>query len=207
MKQYETFLNGEGDRYHERNHYKEPNPRLLDALYHLPFKPRSILEIGCGNARYLSRLHQHFDCACFGIDPSKAAIEEARQRHPYLELSVGCAHDLDLLYDNTEDFDLILFGFCLYLVDREHLFSIVAQTDKYLNNGGFLAIHDFDVIAPTKVPYAHANGVYSYKMHYPNLWLGNPAYKHFHRYLIDSDSSLNIIKKDLTGYGQSSPAF
>jgi adenylyltransferase/sulfurtransferase len=42
--------------------------------------------------------------------------------------------------------DLVLFGFCLYLVDRKLISRVVAEADRVLKDTGFLGIVDFDVV-------------------------------------------------------------
>ena len=73
-------------------------------------------------------------------------------------------------------FDVVYFGFCLYLVDRFDLFQVVAEADRVLKTGGFLFITDFDPRIAMKRKYHHKEGVYSYKMKYENLFLGSPSY-------------------------------
>jgi len=112
-------------------------------------------------------------CECFGIDPSTEAIEDGRQRFPNLTLAVGTSDGLKFA---SQDFDFVLFGFCLYLVDRELLPATVAEADRVLKPNGFLGITDFDMAVPTMQEYKHAQGVFTYKLDYSRLFTAYPHY-------------------------------
>lgn len=152
--------------------------------------------MGCGNARYLGELHRHFGGRCVGIDASSAAILQGRKDHPTLNLK----HNTALSGIRREwamrcFYDLITFGFCLYVLDREELFMMVAYADAILKEGGFIAIHDFDPYQPIVVPYKHKKGICTYKMDYPALWLANPAYKRVTKVKTNEGEALTILRK------------
>lgn len=73
-------------------------------------------------------------------------------------------------------FDVVIFGFCLYLCDNDDLFRIVQEADRVLAHPGWLVILDFDAQAPVFRPYHHAAGVRSRKMDYKSMFLWHPAY-------------------------------
>ena len=108
---------------------------------------------------------------CTGIEPSKKAVNEAKQKG--LNVVEGTADNLPF-QDNS--FDIVIFGFCLYLCDREDLFRIAYEADRVLKNPGWLIIHDFFSIYPTKNPYHHVPGMFSYKMDYKTMFTWHPAY-------------------------------
>ncbi len=196
MKQSEAFLNGEGDNWYERNRHAELNYAVVDAIIDACKEPSRILEVGCGNARYLGELHRYYGCECSGIDASEKAISEGHKNYPALEL----VHDTipNSLYQLEVlgiKYDLILFGFCLYIVDRDRLFEIVDLTDGILMDGGYIAIHDFDPIEPIKVPYKHKEGLFTYKMNNAGLWLANPAYKQVSKTQTAPGETITIIQK------------
>jgi SAM-dependent methyltransferase len=179
--QREAFRTSEGDAWHARNRsFMEDLPErvrrdpVLRALRALELAPKSVLEVGCANGYRLEALRGLYGAECFGIEPSAAAVEDARQRFGALHVQVGTADELPF-----EDgrFDALIFGFCLYLCDRGDLFKIAYQADRVLADGGFLCIYDFFAPGiPYRNPYAHLPGLYSYKMDYARLFLGNPAY-------------------------------
>ena len=174
INQKTTFLDDEGNAWFERNKSKleERNDFhfLNDFLPYLNEKS-IVLEIGCANGINLAYLNSKTGCSCFGIDPAKSAIEKATP-HPKIKLSVGTADDFEL----QQEFDFILFGFCLYLCDRSLLPKIIYNADQHLKDSGYLGIIDFDPAYPAKKPYQHTNAVMSYKMDYSKPFLGFPAY-------------------------------
>jgi len=76
-------------------------------------------------------------------------------------------------------FDIVVFGFCLYLCDREDLFRIAQEADRVLKPDGWLIIHDFFAKTPTRREYHHKPGLFSYKMDYRRLFDWHPAYTCF----------------------------
>ena len=87
-----------------------------------------ILEIGCSNGSRLHYLNQEFKASEFyGIDPSDKAIADGKQKYPKLNLAIGTADQLDF---KNESFDIVIFGFCLMVVDLNDLFKIVYEADR-----------------------------------------------------------------------------
>lgn len=221
--QKRVFAGGEADAYFERNRLASSTVELNEWDHvladHLG-KGESVLEIGCSDGRRLAALASLCpDAEKFvGIDPSHAAVSQGSAAWPDLDLRVGTA---DCTGTDTE-FDLVIFGFCLYLCDRDDLPSIVSNADATLVDGGALAIIDFDPAFPSKRTYAHRAGLWSYKMDYAGLFLAFPSYtlmekhsggtggNHFHRNQGER-ISLSILKKELSsGYavnevGQQTP--
>jgi ubiquinone/menaquinone biosynthesis C-methylase UbiE len=218
--QKEIFLGGEGNAYHRRN--REAEHRLetdlvVEALDALAWRPQRVLEIGCGGGWRLALLRQRFGAACHGIDPSVTAVEEGRARDAALDLQVGTADDLSRF--GTAAFDLVIFGFCLYLVDRADLFRAIAEADRVLADGGVLAVYDFCPPTPYANPYAHDPGVTSYKMDYAQAFLWNPAYVELRRVLEshghetgiaalakpDDRVAVSLLRKDAAGAYPANP--
>lgn len=137
-------------------------------------RPRQrILEIGTANGHQLHKLQKLTGCEAYGVDPSTLAVSDGKIKYPHLNLSVGTA---DQLQFPDLSFDVVLFGFCLYLVDRSLLMRAVSEADRVLMQGGRLMIVDFDPSIPHRRSFAHQQGLWSYKMRYPDLWLANPEY-------------------------------
>jgi ubiquinone/menaquinone biosynthesis C-methylase UbiE len=79
-------------------------------------------------------------------------------------------------------FDVLLFGFCLYLCDPEDLFRIAAEADRVLKPTSWLLIHDFFSPAHIRRPYHHKNGVITNKMDFRKLFDWHSAYScYYHR--------------------------
>lgn len=190
LRQSAAFYSGEGDAWHERNKNKPLNHIVVRALTSIDTKPETIVEVGCSNGRYLNEMQKHYGCNCIGYDPSATAVYDGKQLYPSLDLRVGTARAFYGLPT-----DILVFGFCLYLVDREDVHAIVADADWCLRAGGHIIIHDFDPPQPQKVPYHHKDGLFSYKMNYPWLWLANPAYELVYRTATAPGEAITIIRK------------
>lgn len=188
LLQKTVFVQSEGDEWFDRNRIAlaESSP-LRDSLVariaqHLPRGGTAIwhvLEIGCGQGGNLDALSRVRDIQGHGIDPSGRAVSSGSFTFPHLELCVGTA---DALPYADESLDMVWFGFCLYLVDRNLLQRVVAEADRVLRDGGLLVVVDFDPLFPCKRDYHHKAGLYSYKMDYVRLFLANPAYSLVEKY-------------------------
>ena len=56
---------------------------------------------------------------CYGIEPSAQAVAAACAKG--INVMQGTA---DVLPFDNQSFDIVIFGFCLYLCDREDLFEL-----------------------------------------------------------------------------------
>ena len=74
----------------------------------------------------------------FGIDPSIKAIKANKNLN--ISLKKGTA---DALPYKDKSFDLVIYGFCLYLVDKELLFKVVHEANRVIKLKGNVAIFDF----------------------------------------------------------------
>lgn len=196
MRQAELFSVGAGNDWHDRNKDKPrlPDP-VLDVIDACDLRPKTVLEIGCGTGWRLAALKDTYGADCTGYEPSKTAVAE--KVHP----RVFPASALEALpYIRRQYYDTIIFGFCLYLVDREDLMFIAAGADAALRDKGHVIIHDFLPDYSYRRAYVHKDGVWSYKMHYADLWLGNPAYKLAHMSSTGEDDNcigVAVLQKDL----------
>jgi ubiquinone/menaquinone biosynthesis C-methylase UbiE len=189
MDQSSIFLEGEGDNYFLRNKAALGVRSVASEIAWLgqalsPFKDKvnSVLEIGCSNGAKLEQICRLLDAKGQGIDPSKQAVDEGNHRLSGrgAQLHVGTASRLP--FDGLS-FDFVYFGFCLYLIDREDLFTALAEADRVLKFGGFLAITDFDPIHRHKRPYHHKDGVFSFKQDYSKVFTESGLY-----YLVSKNS-------------------
>jgi ubiquinone/menaquinone biosynthesis C-methylase UbiE len=173
-----AFLNGEGDAWFNRNaHYKLDQFDHVDKeiLQHIPLGS-NILEIGCADGRRLARIQKVVGTGSrlVGIDPSSAAVTQGLTTFQDLDLRIGTADDLP----QSEFFEIVILGFCLYLCDRGLLSKIVSEVDRVLKDDGTLIITDFDPPHPRTRQYRHHEGLWSYKMDYSSLFT---AYPHFNQ--------------------------
>jgi ubiquinone/menaquinone biosynthesis C-methylase UbiE len=146
---------------------------VIQALKEQPASYHDILEIGCSNGWRLEALRREYHASCHGIDPSLEAVKEGQKSFPELSLRQGTADELDF---GDDAFDLVIFGFCLYLCDRSDLFQIAREADRVLRDRGRLVIFDFFPPFSYRNPYAHQPDLWTYKMNYAAMFLWHPAY-------------------------------
>ena len=196
MKQKEIFLTGEGDAWFTRNadalgkqRLPDSDPLLIELLglkEQLAAVPEvgRVLEVGCGSGVRLAWLQQHMGLECHGIEPSDMAVSQANSIGVHAQ--IGTADQLPFA---DKSFDAVIFGFCLYLCDRDDLFKIAAEADRVLKDPGWLLIKDFYSPTPLAKAYHHKAGVNSYKMDYKTLFTWNPDYNVYsHRVVHHADN-------------------
>jgi SAM-dependent methyltransferase len=187
MKQRDVFLRSEGDAWLERNSPQGPalalpeSDELLLAILQLPLPqtaaPAKLLEIGCASGARLAWLRDNRGIECHGLDPSAKAVDAAKAHGVLAQQGTA-----ELLPFETAAFDIVVFGFCLYLCDREDLFQIACEADRVLRNPGWIVIRDFYSPTPTQRPYHHRSGIFSFKMDYRTLFTWHPGYcNYFHK--------------------------
>ena len=180
MDQKTIFLKSEANAWYSRNRKNlklEGDPILAACEPILASETiSSILEIGCGNGLRLEHLSKITGAKVFGLDPSPLAISEAKFNG--ISAEVGTA---DRLPWPDASMDLVVFGFCLYLCDREDLFKIVSEADRVLKNPGWLVILDFYSRDQEIRPYKHSEGVNSYKMDYSKAFTWHPGYTSYNQ--------------------------
>jgi SAM-dependent methyltransferase len=192
--QENEFLVAEGDAWHARNVNKPYNLLRNEIINRAVPEVSSIVEIGCGNGRSLRSLKEMTGAIqCIGVDISEAAIRDGKEKFPELKLIRGTAQYRFW----QEKYDLVVYGFCLYVCDPESLLMIAAIGNSILKNKGYLSIHDFDPEHSHKVAYKHVDGLFSYKHDYSKLWLANPAYSLVSKTLIGDGTAVWVLKKDI----------
>lgn len=181
MKQKEIFLHSEGDAWFVRNQQGIASKKLpdddillLEIVDFLPDKAGKIkvLEIGCGDGTRLAWLKNNMNADCYGIEPSAQAVTDACTKG--INVQQGTADDLPF---ENQSFDIVIFGFCLYLCDRDDLFCIASEAARVLRSSGWLMIMDFYSPVPRERTYQHCPGVQSYKMDYRTLFTWHPDYE------------------------------
>lgn len=183
-KQKDLFSESEGNAWFERNRvaverrdYNASDPVIhavdhcLSNLTNNDFEGLSLLEVGCGEGKRLRWLQANRSLECFGVEPASKAVELAIESG--VKVVRGTA---DTLPFEEQKFDIVVFGFCLYLCDRDDLFKIALEADRVLKKKSWLIVHDFFSDAPVDKPYHHLEGVKSYKMDYRKLWEWHPYY-------------------------------
>jgi SAM-dependent methyltransferase len=176
--QKDIFLAKEADNWFLRNKDKilneEKNYFPLEVVLPYLAARKKILEVGCSvgnNLNYLQEVCSN-ELELTGIEPSQLAIKEGQKRFEDIRFIQDTAEGVSRL--NDEKFDVIIFGFCLYLVDRESIQEIIQATYEKLSNKGILVIVDFDTKNPFQNEYSHQAGVYSFKADYGNIFAQHP---------------------------------
>lgn len=192
MRQADIFLESEGDAWLERNRdqlgHSDP---VADVIEHLGLKPTRVFEIGCANGWRLAGLRAQYGCEVYGVDPSmQAGLEAAEKKVPVWQMTASTLPIFD------KPFDLVIYGFCLYLTDPSDWFNIAAEGDRALAAGGHLIIHDFgDRGKPFARKYEHREGVLAYHIDFAKLWLGHPLYHSIGRELHNGEQMITVLKK------------
>lgn len=192
MKQSDIFSETEADAWWARNKDKVGigEDPVIDVIQSCRLKPLSVIEIGCANGWRLEQLEQLYGCQIRGIEPSKEA-----------------AHDKWFIFNSTLQAiteplqaEIVILGFCLYVVDRADLFQVVAKADSYVMDGGHLIIHDFMTTHPHSRKYKHDSRLRTYKYNYAELFLANPTYRRIHRSLYSGGNDqtvADVLRKDI----------
>ncbi len=216
------FRNGEADQWYARNkdslnrwaNSGDAEPRdirlLIDWLQPVRNNIRHILEIGCCNGQKLQALCQELDASGQGIDPSGQAVADgnARMQGAPAHLTCGTAESLPF---EDGSFDLVYFGFCIYLMDQSSVFRALSEADRVLKAGGFLAITDFDPGVMHKRPYIHREGIFSYKQDYSKFYtvgglyylVSKAAFSHRQAHfdpVVDERVSVALLYKEIDAY-------
>jgi ubiquinone/menaquinone biosynthesis C-methylase UbiE len=76
-------------------------------------------------------------------------------------------------------FDLVVCSFVLHWVDRRRLLQSLAAVDRYLEEGGCVAIADFFSSHLVRREYHHlpGEGIYTYKADYPAMLVATGLYR------------------------------
>ncbi len=169
-----------------------------------------ILEIGCCNGIKLEALCHTLDATGEGIEPSSQAVIDGNERMQGSPARLSCGGAEKLPFESNS-FDLVYFGFCLYLLDRNTLMQALSEADRVLRRGGFLAMTDFDPGVRYKRPYTHRAGLFSYKQDYSRFYTESGLYylaykaafshrQSFFDPVVDERISLNLLYKESDPY-------
>jgi len=198
-KQEDIFAEGEGDAWFSRNFWKMQDEEAHDPVFAMMKQSMpsthigAILEFGCSNGWRLEKLREYYGWTCCGLDPSAGAIANGKARFPEIHLDRGTVTGHPFTSDN---FGLVIYGFCLYVCDPEEHFEIATQGNNILKDGGYIIIHDFDPEFPHSVPNKHVDGLMTYKMDWSKLWLANPAYKLVAKNAMPDGTAVWLLQKN-----------
>ncbi len=211
IKQTQIFLDNEADEMFRRTVDLLTSKTIKEDRIYQPVrkilpdvKGKKILEVGCGNGYRLNWFKKD-GAIVNGVEPSLQAIQDGVKRYNF-DSSVLIHSDAYSYFKTLNDkFDVIIFGFCIYLIPPEEIPTVVMQTINALNDGGLIVIYDFDS-PPQRQNYHHQEGLYSYKARFDEYFTWFPClrllYKHsegYHRDVSEGnpkdDCALSIIRK------------
>jgi len=201
--QKQIFLKKEGDKWYERNKlkiYKKnyDNDFIIKEILRLTKKKKikKILEIGASNGSrlvYLKKKKQ--DVSFYGLEPSIKAIKDCKEKKIFIKK--GTADNIPF---QKNFFNIIVFGFCLYLCDDALLHKIVEETFRVLRKNGYLIIYDFYSDNIKYSTYKHNAKIKVRKMDYSKLFDWHPKVQLIKKkYIVEENNKLfKDPKKNIT---------
>lgn len=171
MKNLKIVKKKESNNYFKRNlkYYSKniKDHRITDLIKTNSIKPKSILEIGCANGIKLNQYQQELKSKInYGIDLSQKAINSGKNKFKKLKLLKLSSLEIEKIKIN---FDLIICGHFLYLLDREEIFKQFDLIYRKLNKNGYLIIDDFNPLFKHTNKSIHNKNLKSFKMSYDNF--------------------------------------
>lgn len=190
-----AFIAGEGQAWLERNRsrLKPEGDPILEMIESAGLSPTRVVEIGCADGWRLREINKRYGSICRGIDPGASHSGDGES----VLLAAGVADQLWRFV--SIEFDLVIYGFCLYLCDPADYFQIAKEGDRALADGGHIIIWDFYSPSPYRKPYHHKEGIWSHKMDFSKLWLWNPAYSLANARFTGEDdncTAVHLLKKN-----------
>jgi len=192
-EQASIFLDHLGDSWYEinKNDLGKRDP-ISDLLEREPINLGSVLEVGACNGWRLEKLRAKYGCKVVGIDPSVLAAQDAAKKG--IEVKIGTA---DWLPWESDSFDTVIMGFCLYVVAPEDWFKVIAETDRVLKDGGHLIIWDYTTPRSFRRKLnreAHLP-TFMYHIDWPEGWLFNPMYRKVSEHFLAGCSEMVTVMR------------
>jgi len=197
MKNLKIVKNSEADKFYKRNlnysnlTFKGKSKKITDLLNRTKAKCKSILEIGCGDGKNLDQYQNILNIKnCYGVDLSKKAIKQGKKKYKNLKLLQSSSLEINRIKKN---FDLVICGFFLYLLDRDEIFNQFNLIYKKINKNGYLIIEDFDPLFKHTNNSGHNKNLKTFKMDYTNFLEESGLFKLI--YKLRSHTSNSFKKK------------
>jgi len=177
---HERALRTDGDGYYTRNYagigtIADPVFEQMQLLHRV--QPiRAVFEIGCTTGFRLEKARGAFGARCAGLEISPAAVAEARERYPSVDVREGIA-PRDMAQWESSSFDVVVVGHVLYLLPREALFALAAEVDRILADGGHIIVMDFLSPANHHSRYSHHSDLSVFKHDPSGPWVWSPTYQ------------------------------
>jgi ubiquinone/menaquinone biosynthesis C-methylase UbiE len=174
----DEFWRTDGFAWYERNRGKfldEKTDPIMRAIRRMKYPPKKVLEFGCSDGYRLQWIHDLYAAKVTGCEISSDVVQKGKGLHPDVELWACSVSEFER---NTGSFDLIIFGFCLYLVDVDVLFRVATNTDLMLKNKGSIIVWDY---MPEKDHlfrrYLHNYRVNEHHQDFRKMFTWHPYYK------------------------------
>jgi SAM-dependent methyltransferase len=173
-KNLKIIKKSEANNYFDRHlyFYKSDGEDLLDCRIINLIKvnnlnSKSILEIGCSTGIKLNQYQKILNSKInYGIDLSSKAIKLGKKKYKNLKLLKLSSLEINKI---KQEFDLIICGFFLYLLDKEEIFNQFNLIYKKLKPDGYLIIEDYDPLFKHTNTSIHNKNLKCYKMSYDNF--------------------------------------
>ena len=127
---FDTYAQSYQEKFMDVDHYRES----LESLCEFLKEKDSVLDIGCGPgniSRYL--LEKHPNLQLLGIDLSPNMIELAERNNPSANFQVLDCRNIEVL---SENFDVIICGFCLPYLSQKEVKSLIRKISALLKPFG-----------------------------------------------------------------------
>lgn len=207
----EEMLKREGDAWFERNLTEDDMKISEGCLLFDEFlekrekymgggkKKLKILEIGCCFGYNLMYLCDKYGFEGYGIEPSAQAVSYGnnlvKNKDIRIVLERGTADELPF---RSDEFDIVMIGFCMYCIDRKYVMKVIAEIDRVLKTEGIMAAWDFDTRIPYRRDNIHNRNILTYKYDLTQFFLGNPQYWLMEKRMYVHDSENYTTEKLLT---------
>ena len=114
--------------------------RMLGLRLFMPKKGMSILDVGCGTGSHL-QLYQRYKCKLYGIEPSPAMMEKAREKlGDSVNLYPGSATEMP--YED-KTFDLIISMLVIHEMKHPIRLAVLSEMKRVLKDNGRILLIDF----------------------------------------------------------------
>jgi cyclopropane fatty-acyl-phospholipid synthase-like methyltransferase len=194
-----SVLKKEGNKYfiRNKNFYKnnKENYIISDLFKTTKINVKSILEIGCANGAMLDQYRKALNAKiCHGIDLSPKAINDGKKRFKNIKFKVLSSLKINEKIDRN--YDLIICGFFLYLLNREKIFYQFHSIYQKLNKNGYLLIYDYDPLFKHSNTFKHNKSIRVFKMTYDKFLEESGLFKLIYKFRTDySPLKKNDLKK------------
>jgi len=189
-----SSLKKEGNKYFARNknfyNSNTENFIISDLFGTTKIAPKSILEIGCANGIMLDQYQKHSKAKfCHGIDLSSKAIKDGKKRFKNIKFTVLSSLKIDRIKNN---YDLIVCGFFLYLLDRQEIFGQFNSIYKKIKRNGYLLIQDYNPLFKHTNSFKHNKKINVFKMSYDSFLEESGLFKLIYKFR----TNYSLLKKN-----------